>query len=464
MNDSRAILWIRNDQRIQDNKALTAAIADNESILPVFVIDNRLFEKTDLGLERASNRRLNFLGDSLLDLKKSYKNIGGDILCLKGNVAESIIDLAQKYDIKKVYATLDYATEEFEDEQQVSNAGLDLQLYDQGSLVRLKQLPFTIEQAPDVFTIFRKKAEAKCDYLPAINAPKQLNCIKEVDYEQSEANINKWLRPSFETSTKGIVLNGGSSEANKRLQHYFWETKAVAHYKETRNQLLGWDYSSKFSAWLSVGNISARMIQDELQRFEKQVVKNENTYWLTFELLWRDYFKFMSLKYGRKLFLENGFKNVSRFEEEFVWSTDHHQSLENWMTGNTNMPFVDANMRELIETGFMSNRGRQVVASYLVHDLGLPWILGAKFFEHHLLDYDACSNYANWQYVAGVGNDPRPNRYFNTVSQAQRYDPNGDFVKHWLPKLSGLSPKELLEPWVHRPEQFPKPTSKAKVA
>ena len=126
-----------------------------------------------------------------------------------------------------------------------------------------------------------------------------------------------------------------------------------------------------------------------------------------------------------------------------------YQLLQVWIEGRTGIPFIDANMRELAQTGFMSNRGRQNVASFLVKDLGVNWQMGADYFESLLLDYDPCSNYGNWNYLAGVGSDPRENRYFNILAQAKKYDPKGAYVKRWLPELANL-PHDI----IHRPDMI----------
>jgi deoxyribodipyrimidine photo-lyase len=181
------------------------------------------------------------------------------------------------------------------------------------------------------------------------------------------------------------------------------------------------------SPWLAHGNISARSIYDELKRFEKTVKKNISTYWLFFELLWRDYFAFMAMKHGNKIFLKGGIKNRKR-----NYLKNHEPLLDKWKSGRTGDPFVDANMKELMHSGFMSNRGRQNVASYLVHDLNIDWRAGASWFESQLIDYDPYSNYGNWMYVAGVGNDPREFRKFNTGFQSAKYDPKGKYRQLWL--------------------------------
>jgi deoxyribodipyrimidine photo-lyase len=223
-----------------------------------------------------------------------------------------------------------------------------------------------------------------------------------------------------------LPFNGGEIEALKRLQYYFWETENISTYKETRNGLLGADYSSKFSPWLANGSLSPKTIYWELKQFEREITSNQSTYWLFFELLWRDFFRYVSLKFGRRLFLKNGLKDEER---RFYFNKN---KFEHWRTGNTGKPFVDANMRELLHSGYMSNRGRQNVASYLVHDMGLDWRAGAAWFESQLIDYDPSSNYGNWLYVSGLGNDPRPNRKFNVQRQANMYDPEGKYVETWL--------------------------------
>ena len=177
---------------------------------------------------------------------------------------------------------------------------------------------------------------------------------------------------------------------------------------------------------MSNGSLSAKQIYWEVKSYEKKVLKNSSTYWLIFELLWRDYFKFVSMKYGNKIFHINGISSVKR-----EWNYDT-KKINAWINGKTKEPFIDSNMIELQKTGWMSNRGRQNVASYLTKDLKIDWRIGAAYFESMLIDYDVHSNYGNWMYNAGVGNDPLPDRKFNPKIQSERYDPNKNFQKLWL--------------------------------
>ncbi|GLD54707.1 cryptochrome DASH-like protein [Lates japonicus] len=230
-------------------------------------------------------------------------------------------------------------------------------------------------------------------------------------------------------------------KALARLKHYFWDSDAVATYKETRNGLIGVDYSTKFAPWLAMGCISPRYIYHQNKQYERERTANQSTYWVIFELLWRDYFKFVGAKYGNRLFQLEGLQNKS-----VPWKKDM-KLFNAWKEGQTGVPFVDANMRELALTGFMSNRGRQNVASFLTKDLGLDWRMGAEWFEYLLIDHDVCSNYGNWLYSAGIGNDPRENRKFNMIKQGLDYDNNGDYVRQWVPELKEIRGSDVHTPW-----------------
>ncbi|HBR00961.1 MAG TPA: cryptochrome DASH, partial [Cyanobacteria bacterium UBA11691] len=238
-----------------------------------------------------------------------------------------------------------------------------------------------------------------------------------------------------------LFFRGGEKAGLQRIQDYIWQGNHLEHYKKTRNQMLGADGSSKFSPWLTFGCLSPRLIYEEVQNYESERIKNESTYWLIFELMWRDYFRFICAKHGNKIFYASGLQGLS-----LPWKQDWKQ-FERWQQGITGFPLVDANMRELSTTGFMSNRGRQNVASFLTKNLGMDWRMGAEWFESCLIDYDPCSNWGNWNYLAGVGNDGRGFRYFNIAKQSQEYDPKGQYVKHWLPELAHVPPTKIHQPW-----------------
>mmetsp|Transcript_86664 Transcript_86664/g.260171 ORF Transcript_86664/g.260171 Transcript_86664/m.260171 type:complete len:329 (+) Transcript_86664:30-1016(+) len=239
---------------------------------------------------------------------------------------------------------------------------------------------------------------------------------------------------------RGVMpFPGGEGAALARVKHYLWDSDSLGSYFETRNGMLGADYSSKFAPWLAHGCLSPRHVAYECARYEKERVQNKSTYWMVFELIWRDFYRFYSAKHGRALFMEGG-----PIGSHQSWRSDL-ELLQRWKDGKLGVPLVDANMRELQATGFMSNRGRQNVASYLALDLQIDWRYGADHFESLLLDYDVCSNWGNWAAAAGLTGG-RVNR-FNIVKQSKDYDPDGAYVRHWMPELTDLPTQFVHEPW-----------------
>jgi deoxyribodipyrimidine photo-lyase len=217
---------------------------------------------------------------------------------------------------------------------------------------------------------------------------------------------------------------GGERSALEHLKQYL-ERRLPDTYKETRNQLIGQDYSSKFSPYLALGCVSARTIVAKLDAYEQTHGANDGTYWLWFELLWRDYFRFLHFKYGAQLYRAKGLSDAHGMR-------GGAQHFESWRTASTGKSLVDAGMRELLKTGYLSNRMRQIVASYWIYDLQGDWRLGAAWFESQLIDYDVYSNQGNWLYLAGLGTDPRGGRRFNIAKQEQDHDPLREYQRLWL--------------------------------
>ncbi|XP_026382955.1 cryptochrome DASH, chloroplastic/mitochondrial-like [Papaver somniferum] len=305
------------------------------------------------------------------------------------------------------------------------------------TMYRIDDLQFSTSNLPDIYTQFRKSVESKCAIRGCFKLPPSIGPLPSTDI----GKLGGWGDvPSLDQlgvihveARKGMYFVGGESAALGRVYEYFWKKDLLKVYKHTRNGMLGPDYSTKFSPWLAFGNVSPRFLYEEVKRYEKDRLANDSIYWVLFELIWRDYFRFISVKYGNSIFHLGGPREV-----EARWSQDL-SLFESWRDGRTGYPLIDANMKELSTTGFMSNRGRQIVCSFLVRDMGIDWRMGAEWFETCLVDYDPCSNYGNWTYGAGVGNDPREDRYFSIPKQAQNYDPEGEYVAYWLPELRKLS-------------------------
>ncbi|KAL0330944.1 UNVERIFIED_CONTAM: Cryptochrome DASH, chloroplastic/mitochondrial [Sesamum angustifolium] len=383
-----AIVWFRNDLRILDNEVLFKAWASSEAVLPVYCVDPRLFGTTHyFGFPKTGALRAQFLIECLIDLKKSLMKRGLNLLIQHGKPERILPSLAKTYSVHTVYAQKETCSEELNVERLVSK--------------NLQKVIFS--SAEGVSTKSNSTNSARLELIWGCSM-----------YHIDDLPFSCMSLPDVYTQFRKDLLRT---------------------YKVTRNGMLGPDYSTKFSPWLASGSLSPRFIYHEVKRYEKQREANDSTYWVLFELIWRDYFKFQSIKQGNSLFHAGGPRKVKT-----NWSQD--QALfDAWRDGHTGYPLIDANMKELMTTGFMSNRGRQIVCSFLVRDMGIDWRMGAEWFETCLLDYDPCSNYGNWNYGAGVGNDPREDRYFSIPKQAQNYDPDGEFVAYWLPQLRAL-PKE----------------------
>lgn len=446
MKYKRVVVWFRNDLRVHDHAPLFSATELSEEVIPIYCVDPRQFGKSILGMDKTGSYRAKFLKEAVDNLKASLQKLGGNLIILQGKPEDVITEFAVSNSVEAIFYSEEVTDEEIRVEQKLEKNvwkyGIRTEAYWQSTLFHIQDLPFPISQLPEVFTQFRKECEKFSRIQKTLATPK---FIKFPDlggnYKDFPELSTFGLKEPTSSVKSVLVFKGGEEEGVRRLQTYFWEQDLLKVYKETRNGLLGADYSSKFSPWLALGCLSPRYIYEEVLRYEKDRKKNQSTYWLIFELIWRDYFRFICKKHGNKVFQLAGIKNAvdnwNKSEERF-WK---------WAIGETGIPFVDANMRELNETGFMSNRGRQNVASFLVNDLNIDWRWGAAYFESMLIDYDVCSNWGNWLYVAGVGNDPRENRYFNILRQAQNYDKKGDYIRHWIPELSAIPGFDIHQPF-----------------
>lgn len=448
----RVLVWLRNDLRLHDNEALAAAISGRpQSMAVVYCLDPRQFGTTELcGFPKTGSFRAKFLFESLADLRDKFREKGNDLVILRGKPEIEIPILCEKYQVMEIYYHEEATSEELSVERKLSsqlkvinNNPVKLNRYWGATLFHRDDLPYEIEELPNVFTQFRVGCEKQSKIRPPIQIPKLIpGPIPGMETGELPTLAEFRLPPVHADERAVLNFHGGETAALARLDDYIWQKDRLKIYKNTRNGLLGANYSSKFSAWLAFGCISPRFIASEVARYEREREQNESTYWMIFELIWRDYFRFYALKCGNSLFYQSGPGGIRK-----KWNLDF-EKLHLWIEGNTGIPFVDANMRELLLTGFQSNRGRQNVASFLAKNLGIDWRAGAEWFESQLIDYDVSSNWGNWAYVAGVGNDPRQDRYFHVIKQARDYDPEARFVKTWLPELKSLDAPDAHEPWL----------------
>ena len=303
-----------------------------------------------------------------------------------------------------------YCSKSYNPTDDIEHPSIPITKIAQATLFDEQELPFTVQQLPKTFTPFRHKMD-KVDK-PAIAPTMVTELPTAVDYDAE-----------YVTPKQG----GGETAALQRLADYFAGDYALSYF-DTRNGLIDFNDSTKFSPYLAWGCISPGQIYYALKQFEAINGNNKSTYWIVFELLWRDYFKWLSLKFGASIFSLTG---TAQRKLPSLAPALEARFFQQWMNGETEEPFVNANMRELNSTGWMSNRGRQNVASFLCKTKGVNWLLGAEYFANHLIDYDPESNYGNWAYLAGVGVDPR-DRQFNIARQAHMYDPEGAYQAKWL--------------------------------
>ena len=421
---TKGIVWLRSDLRISDHPALSWALQDCDEILFAYVFDDRVW-KSQGGVLRIGGFRARFILESLADLRDQIHNRGGKIDFLQGNTVEQINNLIKEYGATRCYAQREDAWEETLDEKQIAEK-CELILTEGKGLFENDDLPFGLNKLPGVFSSFRRKVEKNLSIRSIQITPDSLLCNWDENHPLptlGDLGVDEVLSDDRQV----LSFHGGETAGHQWMKEWIWERDCLNTYKETRNGMVGSDYSSKLSPWLSAGCLSAVQVYWEIKKYEEERVANESTYWLFFELLWREFFRFVSRLNGPKLFWRSGIKEVDGTKPK-----GDPKTLQRWMEGRTANDFVNANMIELAKSGWMSNRGRQNVASYLIHDLGQDWLAGARHFEELLLDYDPCSNYGNWMYLAGVGNDPRPNRAFNLEKQAEYYDPDYKFRNLWL--------------------------------
>jgi len=450
MNNQNILVWFRNDLRSHDCETLYRASEASKNtgaqIFPVYCFDARHFGETSFSFAKTGAFRAKFLIESVANLRENLRSLNSNLIIRIGHPEDVLPELAQQLEVGSVYYHAEITTEEKAVETNLGAAlkekNITYKIFWGNTLLHRDNLPFAIAKLPELFTHFRKQVEADFIVREVFPTPDSLNSLTDqLDVGELPTLESFGLIEPVPCDRAVLQFKGGETEALKRLDHYFWQSDRLQVYKQTRNGMLKPDDSSKFSPWLALGCLSPRYIYAQVKQYESDRLANDSTYWLIFELLWRDYFRFVAAKHGDRLFYRSGLRNM-----DIPWKQDWKR-FELWQKGKTGFPLVDANMRELAATGYMSNRGRQNVASFLTKNLGIDWRMGAEWFESLLIDYDPCSNWGNWNYTAGVGNDARGFRFFNINKQSQDYDPQGEYVKHWLPELATLPVNKIHQPW-----------------
>ena len=422
-----AIWWARYDLRLHDNETLLRAIAHGDRTLCVYFIDPAHYRLLPLGFRKTGILRAQFLKESLEDLRAGLRAIGGELHLIHDTPETALPALARQVGADTVFVQEEIGTEERRQEAAVERAlqarEVTLERVWGRTLYHVADAPFLPEAAPETAKALRNQLHRGAKIRALLPAPTRMVPVSELDCGHfpsweaigfTEAELDEVTYPAYP---------GGENAALDRLEYYTFGTQLIERYGYTRNQSLGSDYSSKFSAYLSVGCLSPRKAYQYIKEYEQLEKRSRSTWKLGFELMWREYFQYQGLKHGRKMFFIGGTK-----AKEAEWKQDR-KAFERWTSGRTGIPFVDAHQRELLQTGFMSNRGRVNSASFFTRDLQIDWRWGAAWFESRLLDYDVASNWLNWNTQA------LHLYYTNPVHQGMKYDERGNYVHYWLPEL-----------------------------
>jgi deoxyribodipyrimidine photo-lyase len=411
----RNIIWFRRDLRIGDHPALLEAIKNSDEIVPLFILDKEQ-------IDEAGAKLLAYMGQSLRALDES---LGNKLHIIEGDQVEVLKDLIARYNVKEVHISDEYERYGAARDARVEAAGIPLVRTGSPYAVKPGRVVKPSDATPyRVYTPFYR-AWRTHGYREPVAAP------KEIKAPTPPAEYRKF--PDFPFPDGVQIIEAGEAAALRRFKEF--KKKGLDSYDENRN-FASIDGTSKMSTYLKFGEIHPRTLLSGLDETKAQDTFRK-------EIAWREF-------YADVLF-NNPDTDTEYYAPRFkeMRYDKPGKQFQLWCEGKTGYPFVDAAMRQLLVEGWMHNRTRMVVASFLVKDLHLEWQLGERFFAEHLVDYDVASNAHGWQWTAGTGTDASPYyRVFNPIEQGRRFDENGDYIRRYVPELAHLSAAEIHEPWL----------------
>ncbi len=435
----RIIHWFKQDLRLSDNPGLYEAAKHGE-VLPVYI----LTDHDDKNLGSASKW---WLHNSLISLKKS---LDGNLLVVKGNPKEILLRLVNQLKIDFIHWNRCYEPHNLQYDCELHNSFPDCKIYNGGLLWNPSDIIKSDGTPYRVFTHFYRKGCLENGVVPRLPLPQPEHLrIVECDYRDEVAIASLELLPKIEWYRK---LNDhwavGESSAMELLNDFL--NHRLYNYKLGRD-VPSENFVSRLSPYLHFGEISPNQIW--YNAISGRDISEKNLDHFLSEIGWRE-FSHNLLYHSPRLQVDN----LNQKFNKFPWIYDENL-IKKWRRGETGYPIIDAGMRELWETGYMHNRVRMIVASFLVKNLLIDWREGEKWFWDYLVDADMANNAASWQWVAGSGADAAPYfRIFNPMTQAEKFDPNGVYIRKYLPKIAHLSDKFLFKPWTYLDEiDYPQP-------
>ena len=423
------IVWFRNDLRVSDVPALATAATDADVVIPIFILNTDILK----GRHGSSNRN-RFLFESLKDLTKNLKSLGSNLIIRQGDSAEVLKSLSQEFSADAVYYSADYSPYSIKRDKTVKSlldvTGVTFRGFPGRLIVsNFDNLHTKSETIYKVFTPFYKNWQQIQRRQLAV-LPKQLPSLPD--------KIDLGELPDLDSFTDAKLLSpdvvaGGESEAQKRLEE--WLKDGVADYRENNNDL-ALNGTSRMSSYLHFGCLSPLEI-------ESMLPDNDGARAWHRQLCWREFYNYILFNFpnNAKQEFQERYRNLD-------WSEDE-DFLKAWQDGQTGYPIIDASMRQLLTEGWMHNRARLIVGSFLTKDLWIDWRLGEKHFMNWLLDGDEANNNGNWQWITSVGVDPAPifRRLYNPGSQQKNHDPNGVYIRRHVLELADVPNEYLAEPW-----------------
>ena len=411
----RSIIWFRRDLRISDHPALLAAIESSEQVIPLFILDKAQ-------IQEAGAKLLAYMSQSLRKLDESLSN---NLHIIEGDQIEVLSALIDTYGVHEVHISAEYERYGAARDARVEAAGITLIRTGSPYAVTPGRVIKPSDGTPyKVYTPFYRAWRTHGWRAPAIT-PKSMNFLQPTSEYRNF--------PDFPLPQGVEIIEAGETAALSRFKDF--SKIALDSYDEQRN-LAGIDGTSKMSSYLKFGEIHPRTLLQNLGESKAHDTFRK-------EIAWREF-------YADVLF-NNPMTDREYYAPRFAqmrYDKPGNQ-FKAWSEGKTGYPFVDAAMRQLVKEGWMHNRTRMVVASFLVKDLHLEWQLGERFFADHLVDFDVASNAHGWQWTAGTGTDASPYyRVFNPIEQGKRFDENGDYIRKYVPELAHLSAAEIHEPWL----------------
>jgi deoxyribodipyrimidine photo-lyase len=411
------LFWHRRDLRINDNKGLFEALKQNKIVHPIFIFDKSILEKLP-----NNDQRILFIYQEIESLKKSYQNLGSDLWVYYGEPSEIIPKIAQELNCSSVYFNNDYEPYALQRDQeiQVSLNNIKIEfignkdhvIFEKNEVLKDDGKPYTI------FTPYSRKWKVN---------------LKEEDLR--EYSIEKY---------SGNLVQKQQEEALITLEEMGFESKVLHDFPDriAKNEILkNYHHSRNFPAVKGTSKLSLHLRFGTISIRKLALIAREQNETYLNELIWRDFYQMIIFHFPKSA--ENSFKAQY---DKIIWEKNEAH-FDSWCTGKTGYPIVDAGMRELNATGFMHNRVRMVVASFLTKHLLLDWRLGAAYFAEKLLDFELASNTGGWQWAAGCGCDAAPYfRVFNPQAQQEKFDKSFEYIKKWVPEFGTSSyPEPIIE-------------------